>query len=215
LKKLPFSIRIVDVANFCGYILKLSAAWGIIVMVISQVASPYFRPYTLLPTNVDALAARVAQLTNDTTQNFDKYGRQFANLRDEIDALKVQPAIVEYDLQRSKVRGLQCRIGETCFAEFRFRRTQQGLPCSKPTAQYWVSNHFGDTRPAMDVRVNIVRADADWIIVPVQFTLPDGVLPGSGNFFARLEYRDCPWSANGALARETTPKLKFEILEIK
>jgi hypothetical protein len=199
-------------ANFAGYIVKITAAWSIVVAGLSFIAGPHLAPYQQLPTLVSDLSARVNFLTDDTNKNFDKYGRQIANLRDEIDELKVQPLIVEYDLQRSRILGGQCKIGELCLAEFRFRRTSQGRACAKPSAQYWVSNHFGDTRPAVEVRSNIVRADMEWIIVPVQFRLPQGVLPGAGFFFIRLEYTECPWSVPGGVAKESTPKLAFEIV---
>ncbi len=195
--------------DFGGYLVKITAAWGIIWSAICAVVWSLAKDEILAYVNAPWV---LIELSREFDRFRDETGRNIAKLGEQIDDQKISPKIAEYDLLRSGVNGGACHIGGRCTVEFRVRRTIRGAECGRPQADRRLRNHYGRTYPIPSNPRDAVRADGDWITIPSTFRIPVTVEPGRGEYFIRLSYPGCPWMEPGLDAKESTPTIEFEIL---
>ena len=190
-------------------------AWGLAVAILTgawQVAKdhPLVSSFVALPETV----ARIERDgTTQRTQNrsaIEQVGRRVGALEREVEDRRMEADIAEYDRTRSRVRG-PCATGGWCEAEYRLRRTPIGESCGRPELVAWIGNHDGRRRRA-ETRFDPVRAEMEWESVTLTFRVPSGTQPGKAEFYLAVAYPDCAHAPEGAVIRERSAILPFEVV---
>lgn len=153
------------------FITSVSIILGAIAAVTFPIAKPFLEPWLDLPLQVERIQ------------------RQLSILQSDIEELRPQSRVAEYDERRSFIDG-PCYPGEACSGQYRLWRTETGSECGRPEGTARVVNGHGiqHTLPAEDVMTEFIRVTRVPEIVSFAFIVPENALPGEADYFYALEY---------------------------
>jgi len=128
---------------------------------------------------------------------------------DGLDRCLPLSTIARFDPTYSQIQG-QCRVGETCTARFRLRRTPYGAQCDRPDVTPYVVNHGGIRHPAELIGGTVRAVEGEWDNVLITFRAPAAAQPGRAIYWSEQRY-DCPFGS----ATEPSDKIAFTLLPRK
>jgi len=192
--------------EFSGYVVKIAAAWSILVGVLYFIFEPRVQPYLNLPTTI----AANARATQENTETLQLFGQRIADMEVDLRDLAPDLKIAEYDEALSFQVG-KCYLGKPCAMRIRFRRTEYGKQCDAPKASPKIINHFGQRYPTTYIDFEPIQGDTDWQVILFSVLIPDGVIKGSSRYYAELIYSGCYPDNPAKIKRERSIYIQLHV----